>query len=145
MNTQTILVVDDDAEIREGIRILLTGESYNIIEAENGRQALERLSEEVDLVILDVMMPGFSGLRVCEEIRKSSTVPILFLTARAQESDKLVGLTAGGDDYLTNPFADCPSQGSFAAVLYLPGQNPGRDSESGQYALRSWSHTQSGE
>lgn len=105
MNTQIILVVDDDAEIREGIRILLTGESYNIIEAENGRQALERLSEEVDLVILDVMMPGFSGLRVCEEIRKSSTVPILFLTARAQESDKLVGLTAGGDDYLTKPFS----------------------------------------
>lgn len=149
MNIQTILVVDDDAEIREGIRILLTGESYTIIEAENGRQALERLSKEVDLVILDVMMPGFSGLRVCEEIRKSSTVPILFLTARAQESDKLVGLTAGGgrlSDKTVFLFgADCPSQGSFAAVLYLPRQNPDRDSESGQYALRSWSHTQSGE
>ena len=105
MNTQTILVVDDDAEIREGIRILLTGENYTILEAESGAQALERLSEAVDLVILDVMMPGFSGLRVCEEIRKRSTVPILFLTALAQDSDKLVGLTAGGDDYLTKPFS----------------------------------------
>lgn len=105
MNTQTILVVDDDAEIREGIRILLTGENYTILEAESGAQALERLSEAVDLVILDVMMPGFSGLRVCEEIRKRSTVSILFLTALAQDSDKLVGLTAGGDDYLTKPFS----------------------------------------
>ena len=105
MNTQTILVVDDDAEIREGIRILLTGENYTILEAESGAQALERLSEAVDLVILDVMMPGFSGLRVCEEIRKRSTVPILFLTALAQDSDKLVGLTAGGDDYLTKPLS----------------------------------------
>ena len=105
MNTQTILIVDDDHEIREGLRILLTGESYNIIEAASGVQALEKLSCAVDLVILDVMMPGLSGLRVCEEIRKTSSVPILFLTAKAQESDKLIGLTAGGDDYLTKPFS----------------------------------------
>ena len=104
MNAQTILIVDDDHEIREGLRILLTGESYNIIEADCGAQALEKLSCAVDLVILDVMMPGLSGLRVCEEIRKTSSVPILFLTAKAQESDKLIGLTAGGDDYLTKPF-----------------------------------------
>lgn len=105
MYTQTILIVDDDTEIREGIRILLTGENYTIIEAENGQQALEQLTESVDLVILDIMMPGISGLRVCEEIRKVSVVPILFLTAKAQESDKLLGLTAGGDDYLPKPFS----------------------------------------
>jgi len=105
MNTQTILIVDDDCEIREGLRILLAGESYNIIEADSGKQALEKLSCAVDLVILDIMMPGLSGLRVCEEIRKTSSVPILFLTAKAQESDKLIGLTAGGDDYLTKPFS----------------------------------------
>lgn len=102
---QTILIVDDDPEIREGIRILLSGEEYAIIEAENGHQALERLTDTVDLVILDVMMPGISGLRTCEEIRKQSTVPVLFLTAKAQESDKLIGLTAGGDDYLVKPFS----------------------------------------
>lgn len=105
MHTQTILIVDDDREIREGIRILLAGEAYNIIEADGGAQALEKLTGAVDLVILDVVMPGLSGLRVCEEIRKTSAVPILFLTAKAQESDKLIGLTAGGDDYLTKPFS----------------------------------------
>lgn len=105
MDMQTILVVDDDAEIREGIRILLNGEDYSILEAESGQRALELLADTIDLVILDIMMPGISGLRVCEEIRKSSTVPILFLTAKAQESDKLIGLTAGGDDYLAKPFS----------------------------------------
>lgn len=105
MKTHTILIVDDDREIREGLRILLTGESYNIIEAGNGKEAMEKLSCAVDLVILDIMMPGISGLYVCEEIRKVSPVPILFLTAKAQESDKLIGLTVGGDDYLTKPFS----------------------------------------
>lgn len=105
MDAQTILVVDDDMDIREGIRILLRGENYAILEAGSGQEALERLCESVDLVILDIMMPGMSGLRVCEEIRKTFAVPILFLTAKAQESDKLVGLTAGGDDYLTKPFS----------------------------------------
>ena len=105
MNSQTILIVEDEAEIREGIRILLSGENYTILEAENGQQGLSMLADCVDLVILDVMMPGMSGLRVCEEIRKTSAVPVLFLTARAQESDKLIGLTAGGDDYLPKPFS----------------------------------------
>ena len=105
MDAQTILLVDDDPEIREGIRILLSGEGYHIIEAEDGHQAMEKLSGAVDLVILDIMMPGMSGLRVCEEMRKVSTAPILFLTAKAQESDKLMGLTAGGDDYLPKPFS----------------------------------------
>lgn len=105
MSTQTILIVDDDAEIRDGIRILLTGDHYAILEAGGGQEALDALTDAVDLVILDVMMPGLSGLRVCEEIRKRSTVPILFLTAKAQESDKLIGLGVGADDYLTKPFS----------------------------------------
>ncbi len=102
---QTIMIVEDDPDIRDGVRILLSGEGYRILEAENGPRALSLLTPEVDLVILDIMMPGMSGLRVCEEIRKTSTVPILFLTAKSQESDKLLGLTAGGDDYLAKPFA----------------------------------------
>lgn len=105
MAGQTILIVEDDPDIRDGVRILLSGEGYPILEAENGLRALELFNPEVNLVILDIMMPGMSGLRVCEELRKSSTVPILFLTAKSQESDKLVGLTAGGDDYLAKPFS----------------------------------------
>ena len=117
MDEQTILIVEDDADIRDGVRILLAGEGYRILEAAGGAQALQVFSPEVDLVILDVMMPGMSGLRVCEELRRRSTVPILFLTAKAQESDKLVGLTAGGDDYLAKPFSFAELSARVRALL----------------------------
>lgn len=105
MSSQVILVVEDEPSIREGIRILLGGEGYVVLEAATGEEALAQINEAVDLVILDIMLPGISGLKVCEEIRKTSTVPILFLTAKSQESDKTLGLMAGGDDYLTKPFS----------------------------------------
>lgn len=114
---EKILIVEDDADIREGVRILLEGEGYSIMEAENGRKGLELLSEEPDLVILDVMMPGMSGLKTCEEIRKVSYVPVLFLTARSQESDKLIGLMAGGDDYLPKPFSYSELLGRVKALI----------------------------
>ena len=103
MKKEQVLIVEDDADIRDGVRILLESEGYAVMEAEDGRQGPYCLNDEVDLVILDVMMPGMSGLRTCEEIRKISNVPILFLTAKAQESDKLIGLMAGGDDYPQQP------------------------------------------
>ena len=105
MNKQVILVVEDELDIREGIRILLGGEGYTILEASTGEEALALINEAVDLVILDIMLPGISGLKVCEELRKRSTVPVLFLTAKSQESDKTIGLMAGGDDYLSKPFS----------------------------------------
>ena len=105
MTEEKILIIEDDEDIREGVRILLESEQYIVLEAANGRSGLELLSEDTSLVILDVMMPGISGLRTCEEIRKSSNVPVLFLTAKSQESDKLIGLMAGGDDYLSKPFS----------------------------------------
>ncbi len=117
MAEQTILIAEDDPDIRDGVRILLTGEGYHIIEAENGLRALELMNPDVDLVILDIMMPGMSGLRVCEELRKTSTVPILFLTAKSQESDKLLGLTAGGDDYLAKPFSFAELSARVKALL----------------------------
>ena len=117
MAEQTILIVEDDPDIRDGVRILLTGEGYRIREAENGLRALEMMEPEVDLVILDIMMPGMSGLRVCEELRKTSAVPILFLTAKSQESDKLLGLTAGGDDYLAKPFSFAELSARVKALL----------------------------
>lgn len=114
---EKILIVEDDKDIREGVRILLEGEGYDVIEAENGRKGLELLSEDPDLVILDVMMPGMSGLKTCEEIRKVSYVPVLFLTARSQESDKLIGLMAGGDDYLPKPFSYSELLGRVKALI----------------------------
>lgn len=105
MDGVKILVIEDDADIREGVRILLESEGFLVDEAENGEMGLRKLAEDISLVILDIMMPGMSGIRVCEEIRKKSVVPILFLTAKAQESDKLLGLMAGGDDYLPKPFS----------------------------------------
>lgn len=83
MDQANILIVEDDADIREGVRILLESENYQVREAESGRRGLELLNEQIDLVILDIMMPGMSGLRTCEEIRKTSNVPVLFLTAKA--------------------------------------------------------------
>lgn len=112
-----MLIVEDDADIREGVRILLEGENYDVKEAENGKTGLAMLDGTTDLVILDVMMPGMSGYRTCEEIRKVSNVPVLFLTAKAQESDKLVGLMAGGDDYLSKPFSYVELLGRVKALL----------------------------
>ena len=117
MAEQTILIVEDDPDIRDGVRILLAGEGYRVLEAANGMSALTMIGPEVDLVILDIMMPGMSGLRVCEEIRKTSAVPILFLTAKSQESDKLLGLTAGGDDYLAKPFSFAELSARVKALL----------------------------
>lgn len=105
MESRTILVVDDDPEIREVLRLLLTGEGYRVIEADSGDTALELLNSSVDLVILDVMMPGLNGYAACAEMRKNSAVPILFLTAKAQDSDKSMGFSVGGDDYLVKPFS----------------------------------------
>lgn len=100
-----ILLIEDDAAIREGIGILLGAEGFHITEARDGFQGLKLLTEDTHLVILDVMMPGISGYKTCQEIRKKSTVPVLFLTAKDQETDKLMGFMAGGDDYLVKPFS----------------------------------------
>ena len=100
-----IMVVDDDKEIREVISVLLSNENFEVIEAASGEDALELLTANVDLIILDVMMPGISGYRVSRMIRESSNVPILFLTARTQSSDLVLGYSSGGDDYLAKPFS----------------------------------------
>lgn len=105
MNSQIIMVVDNDDAVREGLRILLGGEGYTVLEATSGEDALERMNDSVDLIILEILLPGMSGLKVCEELRKFSNVPIIFLTSKSQESDKSIGLMAGGDDYLSKPFS----------------------------------------
>ncbi len=100
-----ILIVDDDPEIREVLTLLLSSEGYQTVAAEKGSEALDLLDDSVDLVILDIMMPDASGYAVCAEIRKRSSVPILFLTAKTEESDKTLGFSVGGDDFLTKPFS----------------------------------------
>lgn len=117
MSQSKIMIVEDDPDIREGIRIFLESDGYAVEEAESGNVALTKLDDSFSLVVLDVMMPGMSGLKTCEEIRKVSYVPILFLTAKSNESDKLIGLMAGGDDYLTKPFSYAELLGRIKALL----------------------------
>lgn len=101
-----ILIVDDNPEIREIIQVLLEGEGFEIKEASDGKTALDLArSIDFDLIILDIMMPGKNGYQTCIEIRKNSNAPILFLSARTKDSDKTLGFSSGGDDYLAKPFS----------------------------------------
>ncbi|EBA13507.1 response regulator transcription factor [Roseobacter sp. CCS2] len=101
-----ILVADDDAQIRDVVRIGLTQAGFGVAEAGDGRAALEKAeSLRPDLIILDIGMPEMDGLEVCRALRKTSDVPILFLTARADEIDRVVGLELGADDYVSKPFS----------------------------------------
>ena len=100
-----ILVVDDDDDIREIVHILLAREGFPVREAANAEQALRRLDPLPDLVILDVMMPKMNGWEVCREIRQTSKVPIIMLTAKSDESDELMGFDLGVDEYITKPFS----------------------------------------
>lgn len=101
---QRILIADDEPEIREVLRMMLGSEGYEILEAVNASEAVSQ-AEQVDLVILDIMMPGESGIQACTRIREQTNVPILFLTAKSGEHDKVLGFSAGGDDYLVKPFS----------------------------------------
>ncbi|MFO0756520.1 MAG: response regulator transcription factor [Byssovorax sp.] len=101
-----ILVVDDEARIREVVQYALQKEGFSVTCAETGPAAVEAASRGgVDLIVLDVMLPEMDGLEVCRRLRKNSRVPILFLSARGEEVDRIVGLELGGDDYLTKPFS----------------------------------------
>ena len=103
---KTILVVDDEATLRETLAWNLQQEGYLVVEAADGRQALDRFrAERPDLVLLDLMLPELSGVEVCRRMRAESDVPILMLTARDSEVDKIVGLEVGADDYVTKPFS----------------------------------------
>jgi DNA-binding response OmpR family regulator len=106
MNKITVLVVDDDPEIRDVIQIFLSNEGYHVLEAENGMQALEIIqTSPVQLIILDVMMPHMDGIRACLKIRETSKIPIIMLSAKEEDIDKITGLTTGADDYVTKPFS----------------------------------------
>lgn len=102
-----ILAVDDEPDLRALLRILLMSRGYEVVEASSGGEAVELLKNDgrIDLVIMDIMMPGLSGVEACMEIRKYSTVPVLFLTAKGTIQDKENAYQSGGDDYLVKPFS----------------------------------------
>lgn len=104
---RSILIVDDDKEIAGLISIYLENEGYRVIQAHDGEEALQKLTageQTVDLVILDVMMPKVNGLDACRKIRETSAVPILMLSAKSEDMDKILGLMTGADDYMIKPF-----------------------------------------
>lgn len=102
---KNILIADDNDEIREIVRILLESEGFTVFEAINGDDAVNKVNETTDLIILDIMMPIKSGFKACVEIREKSSAPILFLTAKSQDSDKCMAFSAGSDDFLSKPFS----------------------------------------
>ena len=100
-----VLVVDDDREIVDSISIFLSGEGYRALKAYDGIEALEMLSEnQVHLMILDVMMPRLDGIKTLMKLRESRNIPVILLSAKSEDADKIFGLTAGADDYVTKPF-----------------------------------------
>ena len=119
-----ILVVDDEALLVKGIRFNLKSDGYEVITGSNGQEAVELTkSESPDLVVLDVMMPVMDGLTACGKIREFSDVPIILLTAKADDMDKLIGFDHGADDYLTKPFNILELKARIRAMLRRTGGN----------------------
>ncbi len=118
MTPGKILVVDDERKILSVVRAYLEREGYHVIEAVDGREALEAFRRSLpDLIVLDLMLPKVDGLEVCREIRRASSVPVIMLTARDEDADKLAGLEIGADDYMTKPFSPRELVARIKAVL----------------------------
>lgn len=102
----SLLIVDDDPDICRALKIYLSSENYEIYEAHTGLEAIELLHEtHIDLILMDIMMPVMDGIHATEKIRSESNVPIIFLSAKGEETDKILGLDTGADDYITKPFS----------------------------------------
>ena len=120
-----ILVVDDDAHIREVVRFALAKAGLEVTEAGDGQKALELFQRtKPNLIVLDIMMPEMDGLAVCREIRKTSDLPILFLSSRTDEVDRVVGLEVGGDDYVIKPFSPRELVARVQAILKRTRSKP---------------------
>lgn len=105
MSKETILVIDDEKEIKDLISIYLKNEGYNVIQASNGEEGLDILKDnQVHLIVLDIMMPKINGMEMCIKVREIAEMPIIMLSAKTQDMDKIKGLTTGADDYMTKPF-----------------------------------------
>jgi len=122
---QSILVVEDERPLADALRFNLERQGYSVHGVDNGYDAVEfAMSNDIDLIVLDVMLPGIDGLEVCRRIRARSSVPILMLTARGEEIDRVLGLEIGADDYLTKPFSLRELIARVRALLRRSGQPP---------------------
>ncbi|MBD5637350.1 response regulator transcription factor [Clostridium botulinum] len=101
---EKILIIEDDEDIRDILKLYLEGQSYEILEAKNGVEAMKQLVKQPDLVILDLMLPDIDGLSICKSIRKKYYYPVIMITAKNADQDKILGLSYGADDYITKPF-----------------------------------------
>ncbi|MDT3699730.1 MAG: response regulator transcription factor [Thermincola sp.] len=120
-----ILIADDEAKMRDLVKMYLVREGYKVSEAADGEQALSQLSKNTfDLVILDIMMPKIDGLTVCKEIRKNSDIPVIMLTARGEEIDRVLGFELGADDYVVKPFSPRELAARVKALLRRTAAKP---------------------
>lgn len=127
-NAATILLVDDEPPIQKMLEFPLRKDGYDVVVAGDGEEALEKFrAGKFDLVVLDIMMPKLDGLEVCKEIRAESNVPIVMLTARADEVDKVIGLELGADDYMTKPFSLREFRSRVKAALRRAGMSAGQN------------------
>lgn len=117
MSANKILVADDDKIVHESLGIYLKAEGYDVVDVYDGKSAVESLDAEIALCVLDIMMPAMSGIEVCKEIRKTSRIPIIMLTAKGEEIDRILGLELGADDYIVKPFSPREVVARIKAVL----------------------------
>lgn len=124
MSTQTVLLADDDAKIRELLELYLTKEGFAVVHASDGAEAILKAQQlKPDLIVLDIMMPVMDGMEVCRQVRKFSRVPVIMLTARLEDEDRIQGLELGADDYVSKPFNPRELVARVKAVLRrVPGK-----------------------
>lgn len=122
MAANKILIADDDKIVHESLGIYLKSEGFEVVDVFDGEAAVEALDSEIALCVLDIMMPKMSGIDVCKEIRKKSRVPIIMLTAKGEEIDRILGLELGADDYIVKPFSPREVIARIKAVLRRTGE-----------------------
>lgn len=122
-----ILVADDDQVVHESLGLYLKAEGFEPVDAYDGEAAIEAINDSIALCVLDIMMPKKSGIEVCKEIRKKSSLPIIMLTAKGEEVDRIVGLELGADDYIVKPFSPREVVARIKAVLRRTQEQPEQD------------------
>ncbi len=142
MTGEKVLVIDDDVKTVELVKLYLDRDGYQVLTAHNGLEALRVAREGYpDLIVLDLMLPDIDGLEICRTLRRESAVPIIMLTARTTDQDKLIGLDLGADDYVTKPFSPKELVARVRAVLRrLPGERGPEEIKTGRLSMNFATH-----